>query len=114
MGKFFVFVFLIVLMEVYGFPVDHMGQDSNIPLDIQDGQEQVLGCIGDCAACHTLTPIEAQSILGDKFDVKKIISIDIKNGYFEIEYEDSEGNKKKINLLFSKDKACREIIHLDK
>ncbi|WP_456464997.1 hypothetical protein [Persephonella sp.] len=100
---------LILFFTVYSvaiaFPFDHTGGSS------QD--QQMLGCIGDCAACHSLTPIEAQSILGHKFDVKKILKIDIKDGFFEIEYENSKGEKEKINLFFSKDKACREVINLN-
>ncbi|WP_456382006.1 hypothetical protein [Persephonella sp.] len=112
----FTLILAVIPFTVYPFPVDHMGQGGQIPLDIPTGesQEQMLGCIGDCAACHSLTPVEAQTILGQKFDVKKVLHINIKNGYFEVEYEDSNGEKKKINLLFSKDKACKEIIHLDK
>ncbi|WP_457638974.1 hypothetical protein [Persephonella sp.] len=106
--KMLLIAYAFIPVVAYGFPFDHMGQSGG------DSSQQMLGCIGDCAACHTLTPIEAQSILSQKFDVKEVLNIDIKNGYFEVEYTDSKGNKKKINLLFSKDKACKEIIHLDK
>ncbi|MDQ7056081.1 MAG: hypothetical protein Q9M89_06285 [Persephonella sp.] len=113
-----IFFILIALFPViaFSFPFNHMGEgNTDMPLNIQENSpsEQMMGCIGDCAACHSLTPIEAQSILKQKFDVKKILSIAIKNGYFEIEYETSEGEKERINLFFSKDKACREIIHLN-
>jgi len=111
-----IFLSGMIVYTAYSFPVDHMGQGAQMPINVPEGQsqEQMLGCIGDCAACHSLTPVEAQTILGQKFDIKKILQVDIKNGYFEVEYEDSNGEKKKINLLFSKDKACKEIIHLDK
>ncbi|MBK3332698.1 hypothetical protein GWK41_06420 [Persephonella atlantica] len=113
-----IFFILVVLVPVIAlsFPFNHMGQgNTEVPLNIQkdSSSEQMMGCIGDCAACHSLTPIEAQSILGQKFDVKKVLSIAIKNGYFEVEYETSDGKKEKINLFFSKDKACREVIHLN-
>jgi len=104
MRKIFFLVFAFYL-KAFAFPFDHMGGE--------DQNQQMLGCIGDCAACHSLTPIEAQSILGQKFDVKKVLRIDIKDGFFEVEYENSKGEKEKINLLFSKDKACREIINLN-
>jgi len=71
------------------------------------------GCVGDCASCHSLYPYEAKEILSKKFNVKDIISIAVKRGYFEIIYKTEEGREEKINLLFSKDKACRELILLD-
>lgn len=46
--------------------------------------------------------------------MKKIISIAVKRGYFEVIYKNSKGKEEKINLLFSKDKACKELILLDK
>ena len=101
--KKIVFLLFAVFSAAFAFPVDHMVGDK----------QQMLGCIGDCAACHSLTPIEAQAILGQKFDVKKILKIDIKDGFFEIEYENSKGKKEKINLFFSKDKACRDVIYLN-
>ncbi len=100
-----IFLLFAFYSAVFAFPFDHMGGE--------DQKQQMLGCIGDCAACHSLTPIEAQSILKQKFDVKKILKIDVKNGFFEIEYENSKGKKEKINLFFSKDKACREVINLN-
>ncbi len=103
MKKIFVLLFAFY-STTFAFPFDHMSGGQN---------QQMLGCIGDCAACHSLTPIEAQAILGQKFDVKKILKIDIKDGFFEIEYETSKGKKEKINLFFSKDKACKEIINLN-
>ncbi len=111
--KKILFIMIMTPAVALGFP-HPSDKGSDIPLKIEGSNtEQMLGCIGDCAACHTLTPIEAQSILGQKFDIKKVLSIAIKNGYFEIEYETSDGKKEKINLFFSKDKACREIIHLN-
>ncbi|WP_457634620.1 hypothetical protein [Persephonella sp.] len=104
MKKIFVLLFAFY-STTFAFPFDHMGGE-------EQGQ-QMMGCIGDCAACHSLTPIEAQSILGQKFDVKKVLRIDIKDGFFEVEYENSKGEKEKINLFFSKDKACREVINLN-
>jgi len=68
------------------------------------------GCVGECASCHSLYPYEAKEILGKKFDVKEIISIAVKRGYFEVIYKNSKGKEEKINLLFSKDKACKELI----
>ena len=100
-----VFLFFAVYSVAFAFPFDHMVPDEK--------KQQMLGCIGDCAACHSLTPIEAQAILGQKFDVKKILKINIKDGFFEIEYENSKGKKEKINLFFSKDKACKEVINLN-
>ncbi len=110
-------ILCMVPFFVFAFPFNHnhTGQGGSVSIDSEgyNSSEQMIGCIGDCAACHSLTPIEAQSILGQKFDVKKVLSIGIKNGYFEVEYETSEGKKEKINLFFSKDKACREVIHLN-
>ncbi len=73
----------------------------------------VQGCIGDCASCHSVTEEEAKEILQKKIDIKEIVDILTKRGYFEIKYKDSKENIKKINLFFSKDKACEEIILLD-
>ncbi|NPA58587.1 MAG: hypothetical protein GXN94_04770 [Aquificae bacterium] len=116
MKKLLFTAFLIVSTFAVGFPANHTGQGADLPLNLEGSQseQQILGCIGDCGACHSLTPVEAKTILERKFDVKEILQIDIKNGYFEVEYENSKGEKEKINLLFSKDKACKEIIHLDK
>ncbi len=77
-------------------------------------QPQIVeGCIGDCASCHSVSKDEAKEILKKKIDVKEILKIITKRGYFEIKYKDSKENIKKINLFFSKDKACKEIILLD-
>ncbi len=73
----------------------------------------VQGCIGDCASCHSVSREEAKNILQKKIDVKEILKIITKRGYFEIQYKDSKENIKKINLFFSKDKACKELILLD-
>ncbi|WP_457626056.1 hypothetical protein [Persephonella sp.] len=111
MKKLILFLILIPALS-FGFPFDHMNQGGQLPVGNEKSGE-ALGCIGDCSACHLLTPIEAESILKAKFDVKKVLKIAIKNGYFEVEYENSKGEKEKINLLFSKDKACKEIINLN-
>jgi hypothetical protein len=77
-------------------------------------EEQIVqGCIGDCASCHSVTKEEAKEILKKKIDIKEIVDIITKRGYFEIKYKDSKERSKKINLFFSKDKACKEIILLD-
>ncbi|NPA12452.1 MAG: hypothetical protein GXO45_00530 [Aquificae bacterium] len=94
---------------VYSFPMNHGG---NGLLSIGGNQDTTAGCIGDCSACHSLTEVEAYAILKDKFDVKEILSISIKRGYFEIKYKTNKNKEEKINLLFSKDKACKEIIPL--
>ncbi len=93
----------------FAFPNHSFESSTNTPLT----QPTVIeGCVGDCASCHSLYPYEAKQILGKKFDVKEIISIAVKRGYFEVIYKDSKGKKEKINLLFSKDKACKELILL--
>ncbi|ACO03771.1 MAG TPA: hypothetical protein DEP48_06915 [Persephonella sp.] len=107
---------LLIFSVAFSFPFQHQKEDITVPLNVEgSGSSDVVveGCIGDCAACHSITPYEAKSILDVKFDVKKILNIDIKRGYFEIIYENSEGKKEKINLFFGKDKACREVILLD-
>ncbi|SNZ11456.1 hypothetical protein SAMN06265182_2068 [Persephonella hydrogeniphila] len=113
MRKLLLFVLILVPALSFSFPFDHMNQGGQLPIGEDKQSEETLGCIGDCSACHLLTPIEAESILKTKFDVKKVLKIAIKNGYFEVEYENSKGEKEKINLLFSKDKACKEIINLN-
>lgn len=96
----------------FSFPNHSFESSTNNPLNTQP--TVIEGCIGDCTSCHSLYPYEAKQILGKKFDIKKIISIAVKRGYFEIIYKNSKGKEEKINLLFSKDKACKELIFLDK
>ncbi|WP_456401000.1 hypothetical protein [Persephonella sp.] len=107
---------LLIFSAALSFPFQHQTGESSSPIKLDnqtDSATVIEGCIGECAACHSITPYEAKSILDVKFDVKEILNIDIKRGYFEIIYENSEGKKEKINLFFSKDKACREVILLD-
>ena len=105
------YVFLIMSFInsiVYAFP-------NHIPVIDNTNSGQIIeGCIGDCASCHSLTKDEAKNILSKKFDIKKIIQITVKRGYFQIQYLDSKNNKKLLNLLFSKDKVAPKIIELDK
>ncbi|RMA93122.1 hypothetical protein [Hydrogenothermus marinus] len=104
---YIVLSFALVYGFVFAFPMHNFETKNN-------SQAQVIeGCIGDCSSCHSLLPYEAKQILGKKFDVKKIISISVERGYFKIIYENSKGKKEKINLLFSKDKACKDLILLD-
>ncbi|WP_457640503.1 hypothetical protein [Persephonella sp.] len=114
--KVLIALLIIPLSVAFSFPFQHQKGSTNIPLNMDNGEKEkeiIEGCIGDCAACHSIAPYEAKSILEAKFDVRKILNIDIKRGYFEIIYENSKGEKEKINLFFGKDKACREVILLD-
>ncbi len=103
-------VFLIAPLFAFAFPNHSFEGMGSLPSD----KPVVEGCIGDCASCHSLLPYEAKEILGKKFDIKEVVSIAVKRGYFEIVYKDSKGKEHKINLLFSKDKACKDLILLDK
>lgn len=88
-------------------------QPDVIPNPLNQQPQVIEGCIGDCSSCHSITKEEAKDILCKKLDVKAIVNIITKRGYFEIKYKDSKENIKEINLFFSKDKACEKIILLD-
>lgn len=103
---------VVFYATAFSFPNHSFESSTNNLLNTQP--TVIEGCIGDCASCHSLYPYEAKQILGKKFDIKEIISITVKRGYFEIIYKNSKEEEEKINLLFSKDKACKELILLDK
>lgn len=105
------YIFTIVAF-IYGISLSF--PSHNFESATGQNTQIIEGCVGDCSSCHSLYPYEAKQILGKKFDVKEIISIAVKRGYFEVIYKNSKGQEERINLLFSKDKACKELILLDK
>ncbi|RMD47344.1 MAG: hypothetical protein D6834_01070 [Aquificota bacterium] len=109
--KKIIYVFLF-LAFIYGISMAF--PSHNFENSKGNNNQVIEGCIGDCSSCHSLLPYEAKQILGKKFDIKEIVSISVERGYFKIIYKDSKGKLEKINLLFSKDKACKELILLDK
>ncbi len=111
---FYINVFFVGIAMFFSFAVGFPSHQPDVIPNIIEPEPQIVqGCIGDCASCHSVTKEEAKNILSKKIDVKKVLEIITKRGYFEIKYKDSKENIKKINLFFSKDKACKEIILLD-
>lgn len=105
-----IYLFLTISF-IYGIAVAF--PSHNFESSTNQNTQVIEGCIGDCSSCHSLLPYEAKQILGKKFDIKEIVSISVERGYFKIIYKNSKGNLEKINLLFSKDKACKELILLE-
>ncbi len=102
-------IFLLIFMingYAFSFPNHILNSSSS-------SNQIVEGCIGDCSSCHSLSKEEAKKILEKKFDIKKVVKILVKRGYFQIYYKNSKDKEQIINLLFSKDKVAPKIIELN-